>query len=152
MVWCLTSALRFDVWQRRCTWRLRAIWKFGTRGAITYYMYDAWCVEQLNVLYIFQACGNSRITEYQRLTTFRLDPLEKLSDRYTEANWRLTAYELRVLLMTQVVWDRFPRDKPYWRYLMPRVLRGVPPSHSQPQLKIDSNYTLLYSCPRFSRT
>jgi len=39
-------------------------------------------------------CGNSRITEYQRLTTYGLDPLGKPSYGYAEDrayNLRLTA-------------------------------------------------------------
>ena len=40
-------------------------------------------------------CGNSRITEYQRLTTYEFYPLDKPSDGYTEdtaSDLRLTAY------------------------------------------------------------
>ena len=54
-------------------------------------------------------CGNSRITEYQRLTTYGFDPLDKLSDGYNED----TAYDLRLTTYGLRIWDRIPRDNPY---------------------------------------
>jgi len=43
-------------------------------------------------VYRLCVCGNSSITEYQRLT-YRFDPLDKPSDGYTED----TAYDLRLM-------------------------------------------------------
>ena len=93
------------------------------------------CLEFLNKLLLSTKINlewfrnsNSRITENQRLTTYGFDPLDNSSDGYTEDKaygLRLTAYGFG---------NRIPRDNPYWRYLMTRVLRGFAPSHSQPRL------------------
>ena len=78
------------------------------------------------MLYIY---GNSRITEYQRLTTYGFDPRDKPSDGYTKDeayDLRLTNYGLRLTALGTVFPDviRIEGD------LMTRVLRGVaPPRH-----------------------
>ena len=59
-------------------------------------------------------CGNSRITEYQRLTTYGFDPKDKPSDGYIKDkayDIRLTTYGLR--LTTYGLGDRIPKDNPY---------------------------------------
>jgi len=59
-------------------------------------------------------CGSSRITEYQRLTTYGFDPQDKPSDGYTKDKayeLRLTAYVSR--LTAYGFGNRIPRDNPY---------------------------------------
>jgi len=60
---------------------------------------------------------------------------------------RLTTYGLRVKDFTPNLWDRIPKDKPYRRYLMTRVMGGVAVSLATTTVidSVISNCILLYS-------
>ena len=63
---------------------------------------------QKNKQNIIRWCGNSRITEHQRLTTFVFDPRDKPSDGYTKAyELRLTAYDLRITDYGLRLWEPY---------------------------------------------